>query len=195
MSYNKVDLIGQKFGRLLVLSSAKSRHSRAYWVCVCDCGTVCMAMGKDLRRHKKQSCGCLRREANQLKAARMQESRLLPDGEAAFNLLFASYRCSSEKRNIAFNITKEKFRELTQGCCFYCGMSPSQPYKTAFDRENLRDGYTYSGVDRKNNSLGYTDENSVSCCKLCNWMKNKFDVEIFLRHCNRVTEYQKGQYQ
>lgn len=178
-------MIGKKFNRLLVVSAAPSRHKRAYWNCVCDCGRTCVAMGKYLRQGKKQSCGCLRTEYNQLKAASMSRKNILPDGEAAFNLLYASYRCSAENRSLVFELTKEQFKSLTARVCFYCGKLPSQNYKP-----DLSNGYVYNGVDRRNNSVGYVLENAVPCCKLCNWMKNAFEESDFLAHCALVTEYQ-----
>ena len=180
-------MVGKKFGRLTVESSAPSRHKRAYWNCRCECGEACVAMGKYLRQGKKQSCGCLRREYNQLKAAAMSRTNTLPPGEAAFNLLFASYRCAAENRSLVFGIDKPYFRELTQRECFYCGKEPKQVCKP-----ELSGGYTYNGIDRRNNAIGYVVGNVVSCCKLCNWMKNQFEETIFLDHVKRISKYQES---
>ena len=57
------DEIGNRYGRLLVISGAgvdKSR--RAIWVCVCDCGKETVVRGGDLRSGGTLSCGCLQRE-------------------------------------------------------------------------------------------------------------------------------------
>lgn len=186
---NKVDLVGQRFGRLLVESPARSRHSRAYWNCLCDCGTSCIAMGKYLRQGKKRSCGCLQRESNQINAIAMHASNNLPPGVAAFNLLFASYRCSAEARAISFDVTKDEVRELTKQNCFYCGKEPITVY--APDLPN--GGYVYNGVDRKDSAAGYSTENCVSCCKVCNWMKNVYTVDAFISQCAAVTDYQRRQ--
>lgn len=179
---------GQKFGRLLVVSPAKSKHKRAYWNCLCDCGHTCTAMGKDLRQGKKRSCGCLRRESSQVNAKAMTASNNLPPGVAAFNLLYAGYRCSAESRAIAFNLSKNEFKSLTELACFYCGLKPKEVYAP-----NLPNGgYIYSGVDRKDSSLGYDPENCVPCCKMCNWMKNVYSVEVFIKHCKDVAHYQNN---
>jgi hypothetical protein len=186
---NKVDMVGQKFGRLLILSAAKSRHGRAYWNCVCDCGKLCKAMGRWVRQGKKRSCGCLQRESNQINAAAMHAANNLPPGEAAFNLLFASYRCSAAARDIQFNLTKADVSSLTKQNCFYCGAEP----KTAYALGLPNGGYVYNGVDRKDSLLGYDLENCVACCKMCNWMKNKFTVEEFLSKCAAITNHQRRQ--
>ena len=52
-------MIGQRFGKLTVISCARpapSRHSR--WVCKCDCGGMTVCFGMDLKRGHSASCGC-----------------------------------------------------------------------------------------------------------------------------------------
>jgi hypothetical protein len=39
--------------------------------------------------------------------------------------------------------------------------------------------YTYNGIDRVDNSKGYTPENTVPCCKICNKIKGTGDVQTF----------------
>jgi hypothetical protein len=39
--------------------------------------------------------------------------------------------------------------------------------------------YTYNGVDRIDNSIGYTKENCVPCCTICNWAKSNRGVDEF----------------
>lgn len=56
------DMIGQRFGRLLVVRRAGSRRRKAVWSCRCDCGNDHEVVGQDLRAGKSHSCGCLQRE-------------------------------------------------------------------------------------------------------------------------------------
>ena len=56
-----VDLTGQRFGKWTVIRRAENpNYSDAVWLCRCDCGTVRIVRGKDLRYGKSKSCGCLR---------------------------------------------------------------------------------------------------------------------------------------
>lgn len=58
-----IDITGQKFGRLTVLSrSANSKDGRAMWRCLCDCGNETIVSGKVLRNGHTKSCGCLNKE-------------------------------------------------------------------------------------------------------------------------------------
>lgn len=58
-----VDIVGQRFGSLVVLERAGMTPSKnATWLCRCDCGETTVAMGKRLRKGETQSCGCRMRE-------------------------------------------------------------------------------------------------------------------------------------
>lgn len=56
------DLIGQKFGRVLVVSKAKNRNGKVYWSCYCDCGKRFETLTSSLTCGKTTSCGCYRHE-------------------------------------------------------------------------------------------------------------------------------------
>jgi hypothetical protein len=56
-----IDLTGQRFGRLEVISPAfKDNYNKWHWNCKCDCGNEKIIRGGDLKSNKTQSCGCLR---------------------------------------------------------------------------------------------------------------------------------------
>lgn len=58
-----IDITGQKFGRLTVLSrSTNNKEGRAMWRCLCDCGNETIVLGKNLRNGHTKSCGCLDKE-------------------------------------------------------------------------------------------------------------------------------------
>lgn len=61
-----LDLVGQKFGRLLVTSRAPKRENsrRAYWNCKCDCGNERVVYSYHLRCGVQVSCGCYAKEKN-----------------------------------------------------------------------------------------------------------------------------------
>lgn len=58
-----IDLIGQRFGRLVVLSSAGTDGGVHKWNVQCDCGRAAKVRGGSLRRKMgARSCGCLQRQ-------------------------------------------------------------------------------------------------------------------------------------
>ena len=59
-----IDLIGQRFGRLVVIEKAEPRRgtTNARWLCRCDCGNVVSVCSTTLRKGESTSCGCYRAE-------------------------------------------------------------------------------------------------------------------------------------
>lgn len=54
-----IDLAGQRFGRLSVLSRGPSRGRGVVWNCRCDCGNHSSVESGNLRSGGTTSCGCL----------------------------------------------------------------------------------------------------------------------------------------
>lgn len=54
----RIDLTGQRFGKLEVLSFAEERKRNYFWLCRCDCGQEKEINGGSLRAGKSKSCGC-----------------------------------------------------------------------------------------------------------------------------------------
>lgn len=154
------DIMGQRFGRLVVTepSSKRTKTKGAYWKCLCDCGNEVVVISANLKRGHTKSCGCL-----------SKETRFLGNEESGLNYVVRAYKRNAELRGYGFNLTREQVREITSKDCFYCGKPPKRVGKGA---KFSRDGdYTYNGIDRVDNSDGYTLENVVPCCYSCNFRK------------------------
>lgn len=55
----KIDLTGQRFGRLVVLQEAgHNRSKKTRWICRCDCGAAVTTCTAYLRNGDTTSCGC-----------------------------------------------------------------------------------------------------------------------------------------
>lgn len=76
-------------------------------------------------------------------------------------------------RGIPFEIEDDQAMSLTDQECFYCGI-PST--------DELR-----NGIDRLDNTIGYTTDNCVSCCGVCNNMKHCLDVCTFIERCSQIS--------
>ena len=94
----KIDLLGQKFGRLTVVSEAPKKNGRIRWNCVCDCGNRTVVMAYSLRNGHTQSCGCfnIERTVETSKKHGQRNSRLYRIWQAMKN------RCNWEK-GVAFS--------------------------------------------------------------------------------------------
>ena len=52
------DMIGKKYGHLLVLRRGGRSTTGSKWVCQCDCGNIVEVRGNSLRSGNTTSCGC-----------------------------------------------------------------------------------------------------------------------------------------
>jgi len=61
---NKIDEVGNRYGRLVVISEAKKHRKLrdVYWRVRCDCGNEKVVCGAKLRCGATTSCGCYMRE-------------------------------------------------------------------------------------------------------------------------------------
>lgn len=59
----KENLVGQRFGRLIVLEDTGKRvYKSVVWKCRCDCGNIIEIYAPNLKSGDTRSCGCLHRE-------------------------------------------------------------------------------------------------------------------------------------
>ncbi len=58
----RANLIGKRYGYLVVIGPATGDRPGQHWSCVCDCGSACVKLGKDLTKTTPagwvHSCGC-----------------------------------------------------------------------------------------------------------------------------------------
>ena len=167
---------GQSYARLtlLDLTGKIDKNGMPYYLCLCSCGTYKELHAGSIKRGDTKSCGCLAVENNK------KQGKLtfkLPVGEAALNTLYKSYIRRSKQRDLLFELTKEQFKKITSSCCYYCNRPPKSNIKTITRR--LNGDYFYNGIDRVNNTLGYTIQNSVPCCKTCNIAKRNLTIDEF----------------
>ena len=57
-SRKKLDLTGQRYGKLTVLGPAENINGRTAWRCRCDCGQETVVRTLHLRSGHTKSCGC-----------------------------------------------------------------------------------------------------------------------------------------
>jgi hypothetical protein len=54
----KENLLGKRFGKLVVIDEVHRTNGRTFWKCQCDCGNEVVVWAYSLKRGKTQSCGC-----------------------------------------------------------------------------------------------------------------------------------------
>ena len=88
---------------------------------------------------------------------------------------FKNLKSSSKQRKLEVTITLAEYTELCKQVCHYCSASLEK--------------HTGSGLDRKDNAIGYTLENTVTCCSACNAGKGEFysyeEWQVMIKACIR----------
>ena len=81
-SRKKLDLTGQRFGKLTVIAASENIKNRTAWLCRCDCGSTIIAKTTHLRAGRVKSCGCLSGEPRPVP---MEDGKLNPGKRAKRN--------------------------------------------------------------------------------------------------------------
>lgn len=55
-----LDIVGQRYGRLIALKRLENKGRRTVWLFTCDCGKNCVIDLDPVRGGKTKSCGCLK---------------------------------------------------------------------------------------------------------------------------------------
>lgn len=170
------DMIGKKFGRLVVISVEKLNK---YYIfnCICDCGEKTSPNSFSVRNGTTTSCGCLHKE--KISKKKDKPSKLIkPDAESRKNYVYLTYRTNARKRQYDFNLTRTQFDEIIVKDCHYCGKSKSQISSPPAKKKSKP--FIYTGIDRVDNAIGYTIENCVPCCNICNKAKGTLSYFEYL---------------
>lgn len=177
------DLTGKTFNELTIKRHiGKNKTNNNIYECVCSCNNTIIAEGSDVKVGKIRSCGCLRFKKAQLNCLKNPFDRIKKQ-------IYNSYLGKCKKRNLPFLLSEEEFKSLLDKNCYYCG---SEPINSSVVRNAITGdlNYRYNGVDRKINDLGYTKENAVTCCKICNMSKQSLNEEYFLEWIAKIYRYQ-----
>lgn len=179
---------GLKCGQVICLHPTELRRGAGYvvWNCRCQCGVEVLVGSDVLARQKFISCGC-----EVIERARRH----------SFSQYYRHYKESAKQRKHTWNLPKEAFFKIVKLPCSYCGVPPTpKSFAKHFPNAKL---YTehylmhavieVNGVDRVDNTLGYSEENCVPCCTTCNYAKRDKSKEEYERWLDRVAVFRQNQ--
>jgi hypothetical protein len=185
-----IDITGRKFGRLTALEMhSRDIHNTQLWKFKCDCGKEVVIKKSYVLHNNTKSCGCLHIEVATERAIKQAEKNKLPLGECSRNALFYKYKRAAGLNDREFKLSMEDFVRITKSNCEYCGVAPNRKY---LHTANANSYYEYNGIDRTDNSKGYTLDNVVPCCADCNKAKHILSKDAFLDLVKRVYKHTFG---
>lgn len=155
----EINLEGTIHFKLKIIKKLKRiRRSTFTYECECECGRKVVAQYSNGYMKRKSCQACVVRPA--------YKPRALKENIDKFSTLRHRYKKGAIDRNYEFNLNREEFEKIIQEPCYYCGshLQSKQMY-------NKREMVHYTGIDRVDNSIGYTVKNCVACCKECNTSK------------------------
>jgi 5-methylcytosine-specific restriction endonuclease McrA len=108
MGRKRINLVGQKFGRLVVKEFAgKDKFEKALWLCVCVCSNETIVQSRNLKNGNTRSCGCLQRE--------ISSQKVIPEEEYEIRKKERNYRGTKKYKKLRDEIWEEfKYK------CFIC---------------------------------------------------------------------------
>lgn len=169
----KSDLIGKKFGKLLVLyNRGIDRSGNTTWICLCDCGVIT----KEISRHclisrNTLSCGCLNNEIR---------SKIHTTHGLTYNLNGSKtklYRVWSSIKERCFKPKCKSYKDYGARGITVC---PEWLDYKIFHAWSLENGYREGlSLDRKDNDKNYCPEN-------CRWVTSK--VQARNTRTNKIVE-------
>lgn len=174
--------IGKVYGYVTVLEVTRrdSNNPHHYFVFGrCKCGTEREFRLSNLQRthgHATVSCGCYGKE--QRRKANIGNTRQRHEaGANAQRTVFGRYVIQARKSGRTFDLTLDELVSIASQPCYYCGAPPSNVCTPG----NAHGSFIYSGIDRVDNSLGYSRLNCVAACKRCNGVKNAMPKDMVFK--------------
>ena len=163
----KYNLVGERYGRLLVVERAENINQRVRWICKCDCGNSVIVSAHSLRGGDTKSCGCLKKEQD--------KKNLTPPTHRKTN---------TRLYNIYHNMKQRCYNSKNTGYYRYGarGIKICDEWKNSFEsfyNWAINNGYSDNlSIDRINNNGNYEPSN-------CRWG----DMEIQSNNTEKTHHY------
>jgi len=84
------------------------------------------------------------------------------------------YKRSANDKNLVFDLSFEDYEDIIRNDCHYCGFLQNRGF---------------NGIDRLDSKIGYTKENCVSSCKMCNYMKLSISENVFIKRVEHILTF------
>lgn len=160
--------IGKDFGCIHVddIDLSNADKNRVYFFCTCkSCGRKFRLRSDNLESNSKHF-GCSKCMGKWRKDHfKDLDSKKLPKD---IRTKYSHFKNNAIVRGINFDLSEEEVLSLCSSKCFYCG------------KERCL------GIDRIDNSKGYTIDNCVPCCGCCNKMKMDLHLDFFLQQIEKI---------
>jgi hypothetical protein len=172
----RVDVVGNKYGRLTVLAYANTNtRGEVRWLCKCDCGTEKTYLGTSFKYGKTKSCGCLHKEIisgtnnYQAKRAIEKHGEYISSNDPWYNRASSIIRLAKQ-RNIPVG-----FKSISEFALYLRSIAPKKcpVFNKAFTEVGNGASRWSPSVDKIIPSKGYVKGNIQVISFMANTMKQE----------------------
>lgn len=176
------NLVGQKFGKLLVLSRKRKLLPNGKYLyiatCKCDCGNIKDFVANHVKYGRSKSCGC---DKSHYKNTSGEKNPCFTGYKEIRGKMWNNIKKRAKDKGIDVSVTLQEIWELYEKQDRKCALTG---LPICFDKNN---GETTASLDRIDSSGGYTIDNIQWVHKDVNKMKNAYDIEYFIKMCKLVS--------
>lgn len=189
------ELIGRRFGSLVIVEfleeysvGKKQKRYNHKYLCKCDCGDETVRdrislLNSRRKGYHNRCLACMKRDLKENPRGVKYDN----DMDRNIGVVYSNYRSKCKSKGLQFDMTQQEFSEMVQSNCFYCNLPPSNLREAASKRQGFSAKHL-SGIDRIDNSGGYTKGNVRPCCEDCNKAKRDLTEGDFLDMIRNIYE-------
>ena len=143
----------------------EKQRKRSYFKCLCNrCHRISIVRADHVIKSIPYKACCYCRDDLQREIAAKKYPKETKYERERIN----SIRSNANNRKIPMLLSKDEIKQFLYKPCYYCGQEKCM------------------GVDRIDSSKGYTKENCVPCFFICNRIKNKYSLDVFLDRVEKI---------
>ena len=175
----KEDFVGYENDLYKVVEFTEQKGKKLFYRVKCKrCNNFCVMRKDSIINSSNKSC--INCKGNGRK----------PTTDVAINVFMSIYKTGAKERGLEWSISNEEFKEITSKNCFYCNSEPIiQKSLERYYHESISERILLNGIDRVDSTLGYTFDNCVACCTMCNRMKLDYTKNDFLNHISKIFKF------
>jgi len=184
----KLEVIGTKYGDLEIISEhSTTRNGHIRYTCKCVCGKECNILLTHLRQGHTKHCGCKTKKYIGKIHYQFTGYEEISGGWWNSHVVRSASGDKGSRKPLEMTITIEYMWDLFLKQERKCALSGLE---LTFPRVNKDKNYTAS-VDRIDSSKGYVEGNVQWVHKMVNFMKNKYNNEVFIEMCKKIANFRK----